>query len=532
MSALAARAPRRDRGPRWDPAREGLIAKHAPAVRRYCLARLGVPADAEDAAQDTFLRFLLSPDDIRNPEAWLIHAAQWVCADHLRRASRRPTESLETAAPVATSSDPAEIAVMNQSTAQLLERLRERDRELLDKLYVRGWSVRQVADLMAVSPGNVRIMALRARRRASDIFAGMEESLGGYSFGPFIRGLWRKGGALRQRLRGTARDAGRSGQWTWLAVDTSQFTSALVVAALLAGPAGGALAQGPPGGGATPAPATSPLFGSGPGAPGGSGGSGGNGVTAGASNPGAARADTGMVTAPELLNGTAAPPQDAPPEDVAFEYLTPSPNYERDHTAFASGVLIYGCYSTCARLYRTSDGASTWKPVEMQSRTFAGGRILLPPSYPADPTIFAIGRLGLQRSDSGGEKFRTVVPGVTAAAIDPSSPPGAARITVGGPALMTYNAATDTLTPGPALPASLQKVDAIAYGVSGQTLVVSGELAEDANPAMTDPAVLRCHAAEPCATAYRIPGAGSIALSVTRNGQGADVFAFTDYHLR
>jgi RNA polymerase sigma-70 factor (ECF subfamily) len=156
------------------PAAEGdreIFEKYAPAVRRFCLSRTTTESDAEDAVQDTFLRFLRRTEgDINNLEAWLIRAASYACRDLYRRPTH---QELGEAPGLDTEVDPEAIALGELWTSDLLVRLRPEDRELLMRLYVGGWSAVQIAASLNVPPSTVRVMALRARRRAREVLDQM-----------------------------------------------------------------------------------------------------------------------------------------------------------------------------------------------------------------------------------------------------------------------------------------------------------------------------------------------------------------------
>ncbi|GEK04748.1 sigma-70 family RNA polymerase sigma factor [Streptomyces sp. 1-11] len=62
----------------------------SPAIDRFEAGLLGSAADAEDAVQDTFLRWQAAdPQRIRTPEAWLTKVVTNVCLDRLRSAQAR-----------------------------------------------------------------------------------------------------------------------------------------------------------------------------------------------------------------------------------------------------------------------------------------------------------------------------------------------------------------------------------------------------------------------------------------------------------
>lgn len=74
-----------------DAALRDLVVATQDSVRAAC-RRLGSPADAEDLAQETYLRAMRSLPTYRGEapvRVWLLSIARHVCADHIRKRSRR-----------------------------------------------------------------------------------------------------------------------------------------------------------------------------------------------------------------------------------------------------------------------------------------------------------------------------------------------------------------------------------------------------------------------------------------------------------
>jgi len=103
----------------------------------------------------------------------------------------------------------------------------------------------------------------------------------------------------------------------------------------------------------------------------------------------------------DVAHGIIAPGANAQPADTSFTAITVSPSYSHDHTVFASGVVVNGCQraAQCPVLFRTTDGGHSWTNVHPTG--FLGGTIVLPPSWPKDPVIFAAGQAGLERATTG-----------------------------------------------------------------------------------------------------------------------------------
>ena len=120
-----------------------------------------------------------------------------------------------------------------------------------------------------------------------------------------------------------------------------------------------------------------------------------------------------------LARAVLNPRRNATPEDTMFTSIAPSPNYASDHTLVAAGTSLT-CYPyICDVLFISRDGGGSW--ARLAGKGFAGGKVLLPPGFPTDRRIFAIGgHDGLQVSDDLGASFRDVLPvGADAAAISP-----------------------------------------------------------------------------------------------------------------
>jgi RNA polymerase sigma factor (sigma-70 family) len=515
----------------WDPERETTLAEHEGAVRRYCRSRVDNDADAEDAAQDTFLRFLQSKGEIRNPEAWLIHAASCACKDLLRRAIRQQTWPIGEAE-ASSSPDPADIVVEVRSTEQLLERLRAPDRDLLEKLYMKGLTVQQVASLLRISPGNVRVMALRARRRASDVFAAMHEGVGALALVPGLRAAWRETGAQRGRVRDRLELWKRSvtqPQHSPFWSGAAQLLLPVTVAGLVLGSVSSNVAPGRPGlSGASSALSEVSTAGGGSwgsDAPPGAGASLPNGGL-----PAGRGARSGSTDLGGLVGSFIAPGQNAKQEDASFSSLTVSPNYSQDRTVFASGNLVYGCASTCSTVFRSQDGGTSWH--RLTASNFAGGTILLPPTFPTDSTIFSIGPAGLQRSDDSGATFGLVLPGATHATIAPESRIGDATVVIGGQPLVVYHAGSAQVTLGPTLPTGMTSVNDLAFGPEGANVIVTGIQTDASRNPVQQSVSAVCQLGGQCGAVTAYAGEPALQLIASSpHGRRPAIFAFSDSSL-
>ena len=76
---------------------ERIIDTHGNSLYRLCLVMLRDPSDAEDAVQETILKYLQKAPDFRDAEhekAWLLRVAANHCRDVLRSRVRHPQTAL------------------------------------------------------------------------------------------------------------------------------------------------------------------------------------------------------------------------------------------------------------------------------------------------------------------------------------------------------------------------------------------------------------------------------------------------------
>jgi RNA polymerase sigma-70 factor (ECF subfamily) len=153
----------------WD----AVYREQLPRVYNYLRFRVGDATVAEDLASATFERAWAARHRYRRDLAsfgtWLVAIARNLAIDHLR--ARRPVAPLEAADAVAGGPDPAELAGRrdeHERLGRLLERLPERERELVALKYGAGWTNRAIGQAVKLSESNVgtilhrTIQALRA----------------------------------------------------------------------------------------------------------------------------------------------------------------------------------------------------------------------------------------------------------------------------------------------------------------------------------------------------------------------------------
>jgi RNA polymerase sigma-70 factor (ECF subfamily) len=165
---------------RQPPDLEEVFARYADSVYRFLYSRLGNRQDAEDLTSDVFLKASRQLDTERaqaSVAAWLFTVARTVLADHWRRYYRAvPSVSMgdadSTEVPdTVTSSERSE--QLARRVAELLERLPERYRRVLELRFLYGYSIRETAQQMGITPENVKVIQHRALAKAAEQAEGL-----------------------------------------------------------------------------------------------------------------------------------------------------------------------------------------------------------------------------------------------------------------------------------------------------------------------------------------------------------------------
>jgi RNA polymerase sigma factor (sigma-70 family) len=148
-----------------------LLALHKRSLVRFCLGILGNLEDAEDAAQETFLRALHGLATFRGDAAfrtWLFRIAVNIC---LRwKAVRRDTEPWndERQVPPAGPFTPEALALRRLRLIEALDHLPPHRRAVFLLKEWEGWSVVEIAGAMGWNPTRVKNELSKARHTLAE----------------------------------------------------------------------------------------------------------------------------------------------------------------------------------------------------------------------------------------------------------------------------------------------------------------------------------------------------------------------------
>lgn len=146
---------------------EVLVNTYENTLYRTALAILGDRAGAEDAVQDTFLRYLEKRPEFvgeNHEKAWLLRVTINACKSCLRTLKLHPVTELLEDCPAET---PEESGVLEAVLA-----LPPKERAAVHLFYYEGYSTEEIAAMTGQRPGTVRSHLSRAREKLRESLKG------------------------------------------------------------------------------------------------------------------------------------------------------------------------------------------------------------------------------------------------------------------------------------------------------------------------------------------------------------------------
>ncbi len=159
---------------------EDLVAAYEKNVYNLALRMTGSREDAEDMAQEAFLKAYNSIRSFRGDSkfsVWLYRIVSNVCLDYLRKRGKRQTVSLsaedddgeqvqlELADTAQSPETLLEKKLTRESVRRGLERLPPDARQILLLREIQGLSYEEIGETLGLEPGTVKSRIFRARKR-------------------------------------------------------------------------------------------------------------------------------------------------------------------------------------------------------------------------------------------------------------------------------------------------------------------------------------------------------------------------------
>lgn len=163
---LVLRAQRRDRSAFGE-----LTQRHQATVYAAALEKLRDPLEAQEVAHEAFVKAFTKLDQLREPAAfvgWVRRIAVRLALNRLTR--RKLNQAEEGVFEGAASAGPSPLEAVLRTEAQAtvwsgLNRLSQLDRDTLVEFYVRGRTIREMADQFATPEGTIKRRLHVARNR-------------------------------------------------------------------------------------------------------------------------------------------------------------------------------------------------------------------------------------------------------------------------------------------------------------------------------------------------------------------------------
>ena len=140
------------------------VEEYGDMLYRICLVMLRNTADAEDAVQDTFIRFMQKAPVFQGEEhekAWLIKVASNVCKDMLRQRDKVTELDEATMNTIADSEDDTHIL-------EALMQIPEKFRIVLTLHYIEGYKVDEIAQMIKKTSSAVKMRLSKGRKLLED----------------------------------------------------------------------------------------------------------------------------------------------------------------------------------------------------------------------------------------------------------------------------------------------------------------------------------------------------------------------------
>jgi RNA polymerase sigma-70 factor, ECF subfamily len=146
-----------------------LVDRYLASITRFALRTLGDRAEAEEVAQETFLRLWTAAKDFEpnaQPKTWLYRIARNQCIDRLRK-RRSHGQEVELDERAAGEDRPSALLLRKQTAQQVedaLATLPERQREAITLVHYEGLSGAEACEILSVSAEALESLLARGRR--------------------------------------------------------------------------------------------------------------------------------------------------------------------------------------------------------------------------------------------------------------------------------------------------------------------------------------------------------------------------------
>ena len=137
-------------------------------VYRLALSQMRSPHDADDVAQEVFLKLLQDTTVFENEEhlrAWLVRVTVNRCKELHRSAWRRRVDAVDSSSPELANLEAPAKELVTSEVWEAVRRLPEKARLIVHLHYFEGYSLDEIAHITRCNPATVRTRLYRARKK-------------------------------------------------------------------------------------------------------------------------------------------------------------------------------------------------------------------------------------------------------------------------------------------------------------------------------------------------------------------------------
>ncbi len=156
-----------------------LYDRYAPLVRAVCYDITGNLADAQDLAQDVFMRAYEKLEHLREPELfgrWIVGIARLRCKEWRRQRLRSQNKDVGLNDAQAIAPDPPDDSRI-ELLREMITTLPEKERLALHTFYLQGNSADNVRRIMGLSRSGFYRVLERARKRLEQLLIAEQENI-------------------------------------------------------------------------------------------------------------------------------------------------------------------------------------------------------------------------------------------------------------------------------------------------------------------------------------------------------------------
>ncbi len=172
-----------------DTALGSAFRENATKIFGFIYAKVGNREVSQDLTSQVFVkaaRWLAEDRSADSIRSWLYTTARSTIVDYWRAQSHDPSVPLDD--PMALlfcgTDGPEEVRRTRARALRILDALPEREREVLRLRFLRGYTAAEIGQALGLTAGNVRILQLRALRRAAAALAPPDDRTAAHADAP------------------------------------------------------------------------------------------------------------------------------------------------------------------------------------------------------------------------------------------------------------------------------------------------------------------------------------------------------------